>query len=176
MKEVWRTVPSFGRVFSASSKGRIRTKPRLVRFVSKAGNEAYRRKKGKILSPQKQNGGYLLVHLHLDDKRVAKTVHSLVIEAFKGKRPRGLDVRHYNGRRTDNRPSNLSYSTRSKNLKDMIRHGTCPFTGAKVTAAQVRKIRGLRGDYPAVLVARKFGLKSKQVYRIWSRENWKHVT
>jgi hypothetical protein len=51
---------------------------------------------------------------------ICKTVHSLVALAFHGPRPEGLDVAHGNCVKTDNRPSNLRYCTRSENLLDSV--------------------------------------------------------
>src|SRR5262249_12949164 len=34
------------------------------------------------------------------------------------------EVRHLNGIRTDNRPENLAWGTKSENMQDAVRHGT----------------------------------------------------
>lgn len=44
-------------------------------------------------------------------------IHDLIARAFLGNRPKGYDVDHINGNKTDNRPSNLRYVTRSENLR-----------------------------------------------------------
>ena len=53
-------------------------------------------------------------------------IHQIVLEAFCGPCPDGMEVLHGNGIRTDNRLSNLRYGTRSENNADSIRHGTHP--------------------------------------------------
>jgi hypothetical protein len=51
-------------------------------------------------------------------------VHALVIEAFVGPRPEGMQVRHLNGDPTDNRLSNLAYGSPAENVADSFAHGT----------------------------------------------------
>lgn len=98
--EIWKPIP--GSRYEASSLGRIRG-PR-----------------GNILKLNAHALGYQIVDVRFDDepKTKTRTVHSLVAMAFHGPRPDGLDVAHGNCIKTDNRPSNLRYATRSENLID----------------------------------------------------------
>lgn len=50
-------------------------------------------------------------------------VHILVAEAFHGPRPPGMEVRHLNGVKLDNRAENLRWGTDSENMLDIVRHG-----------------------------------------------------
>lgn len=56
-----------------------------------------------------------------------RSVHSLVAQAFVGRRPEGMEVRHLDGDRMNNRASNLAYGTKSDNHYDQVAHGTHPF-------------------------------------------------
>lgn len=159
--------------YAISSLGRVKALDIWLRFVSKGGRECWRFKKERLISQNKQNGGYLIVHLYKDDKRVAKTVHSLVAAAFIGTRPKGLDVCHKDGVRTHNHAKNLEYGTRSKNLKEMIAHGTCPFTNAKLSPKDVVAIRKESGTYQQI--SDRYGISVKQYWRIKSRKNWGHI-
>ncbi|QBX36886.1 hypothetical protein E4M02_04415 [Brevundimonas sp. S30B] len=98
--EIWKPIP--GSDYEASSLGRIRS-PR-----------------GVILKPQPHTMGYHIVQVKRgsDTRCRTVTVHSLVAAAFHGPRPDGLDIAHGNCIKTDNRPSNLRYATRSENLRD----------------------------------------------------------
>lgn len=51
-------------------------------------------------------------------------VHHLVALMAYGRRPSGLQLRHKNGIRTDNRAANLEYCSRAKNTADRHKHGT----------------------------------------------------
>lgn len=51
-------------------------------------------------------------------------IHHLVAQAFIGPKPEGMEVRHANDIRDDNRAENLSYGTRSENMYDSIRNGS----------------------------------------------------
>jgi hypothetical protein len=51
----------------------------------------------------------------------------LVLTAFVGSRPSGLEGCHRNGDPTDNRLENLRWDTRTANIFDAVAHGTHPF-------------------------------------------------
>lgn len=50
-------------------------------------------------------------------------MHYLVLLAFIGPRPDGLEIRHRNGKPADNRLRNLCYGTKSANMRDIPAHG-----------------------------------------------------
>jgi len=76
---------------------------------------------GVKLKIQKMSHGYLRVQVAT---RKRETVHKLVALAFFGPVPKGKEVRHLNGIRSDNRIENLKYGTRKENLDDRVLHGT----------------------------------------------------
>ena len=117
--EIWKPIPGFNDWYEASSLGRIRSKPRVIHQSN--GNKQHR--KGAILKPG-TNKGYKMVVLCADGKRKSVTVHSLVALAFLGPRGSGIQVRHKDGTRDNNKVSNLEYGTRSENTKDSVEHGT----------------------------------------------------
>lgn len=51
-------------------------------------------------------------------------VHQLVAAAFIGPAPHGTEVRHKDGHRGNNVPSNLEHGSSSDNTLDAVRHGT----------------------------------------------------
>ncbi len=70
-------------------------------------------------------------------------IHRLVLMAFVGPCPNGMECCHYNDIADDNRLDNLRWDTRKNNHVDMIRHGTVSrkITNGKLSDKQVRQIR-----------------------------------
>lgn len=176
MRAIWKKVPSMPH-YAVSNIGQVKALDIRLRFVDKLGRPQWRNKKEKIISQQKQNGGYCIVHLYKNNIRKAKTVHSLVAEAFIGKRPQGLDVCHKNGKRHDNRLSNLRYATCSENFKDMHRHGTfySRITNSTLMPKDIYKIRELKGVVCAVVLGDRYGIKRHAINRIWRGATWGHI-
>lgn len=105
------------------------------------------RRKGRFLKLSIATGGYRRVNLYKDGKRHHKFVHRLILEAFVGPCPDGMEGCHNNGDPADNRLENLRWDTRSCNILDAIRHGTFVDNRgekngmAKLNRAQVEEIR-----------------------------------
>ena len=77
----------------------------------------YNTPRPRKLRPSAHRNGYLSVSVSVDNKAKRALVHRLVAEAFHGPAPDRHDVCHLNHDRTDNRPENLKYGTRSENCK-----------------------------------------------------------
>lgn len=72
----------------------------------------------------KDKDGYWRVGIMVDGKLKLVGVHRLVCETFNGPCPGdGMEVRHLDGNKTNNVPSNLQWGTRKENAEDMVRHG-----------------------------------------------------
>jgi len=74
------------------------------------------------LKPRRRNG-YQFVNLSIENRTKVIGVHRLIAEAFHGPRPDKHDVCHLNHDRSDNRPENLCYGTRSENCKQSAEDG-----------------------------------------------------
>lgn len=70
--------------------------------------------------------GHWFVGLYADRSRRLFYVHVLVLTAFRGPCPVGLQGCHNNGNRDDNRLTNLRWDTQSSNSVDAIKHGVKP--------------------------------------------------
>jgi hypothetical protein len=122
MTEIWRPIPGYVGIYEISSLGRCRSLDRVVIKMTR-GRPAQHRLKGRVLRPAVSARGYLVVGL----ARRTAYLHQLVLRAFVGERPPGLQAAHNNGDRLDNRLSNLRYATPKANTADRYLHGTVLF-------------------------------------------------
>jgi hypothetical protein len=71
------------------------------------------------------NHGYLFVQMCLNGKHRKRYAHRLVLEAFVGPCPEGMECRHFpDGDPTNNKLSNLSWATHLENQRDKPAQGT----------------------------------------------------
>lgn len=114
--ERWLPVVGYEGYYEVSDQGRVRSLPRLTRKGNLTG--------GRILSPSGGKSDYRRVDLWVNGVARTRLVHGLMMEAFAGPRPEGMEIRHLDGTRSNNRwPDNLAYGTRSENQQDTVRHG-----------------------------------------------------
>ena len=112
--EIWVPVPGYD--LEASDSGRLRT------TSAYPGRLAGRYPRGFVLTGAKRNGYIRIRCSATQGKQVS--AHVLVALAWHGPKPPGLEVRHLNGVRDDNRPANLRWGTAAENTEDKRRHGT----------------------------------------------------
>ena len=136
--EIWRDIPGYEGTYQVSSLGRIRSLPRVIPVYDSVRQVTYARPcPGKILRQAVcDKAGHVSVHLGKHCRGIP--VHQLVMLAFQGCPPPGLEAMHLNGIPTDNRPENLQYGTHSQNMIDMYRIGK---GNLRLTPEEVRQIR-----------------------------------
>ena len=119
-EEVWKDIPGYEGKYQVSNLGRVKSLERKVRGVNHyTGKDFFRTIPERILRPGKScKSGHVSVVLGHGER--GKPVHQLVMLAFVGPPPVGMEVRHLNGNPTDNRLENLSYGTRTENILDVI--------------------------------------------------------
>lgn len=165
---VWK--PLFGGIFEASSDGRIR----------RAIKTRYNQKLGEIALTNNPSHPYLKCGLILNGKLKRFSVHRLILLAFRGPCPIGMEGAHLNGNAKDNRIENLAYKTKLENEGDKITHGTRPrgeHVGAsRLTADKVRLIRSdLRRGMTAVELAKRYEVHPGTIRQIRRGKTWQHV-
>lgn len=114
--EVWTPVPGWEGLYEVSDHGAVRSLDRVDRF----GRYFH----GQTLSADTIKGGYKRVTMASGSRRERRQIHHLVLEAFVGPRPMGMEGCHGNGHPDDNRLANLRWDTRPENARDTVRHGT----------------------------------------------------
>lgn len=72
---------------------------------------------------QRKESGHMFVCLMRNGERISRKVCHLVLEAFVGPRPDGLEACHGDDVSTHNRLSNLRWDTKSANGFDQVRNG-----------------------------------------------------
>ena len=122
MIEKWRKVNGYAGIYEVSNFGRVKS---LDRVVFNKGNGANANKRGKVLKPNKDRGGYLYVGLYDSNNKKTSSVkiHRLVAFAFCIGYEDGLEVNHKDGVRNNNNSNNLEWCTRSENIRDTFKRG-----------------------------------------------------
>lgn len=123
MQEQWRPALGFEGLYEVSDEGRVRS---LDRVVPNGNHSKFLR--GKVLAQavNPARGGYRSVTLYIDGRGHNRNPHRLVLEAFVGPRPIGMQACHRDGDPTNNRLDNLRWDSVSENNRDQVRHGTHP--------------------------------------------------
>lgn len=113
MTERWKPVLGYEGRYEVSDQGRVKS------LLT-----------NKILSPWvRPDSGKAQVTLHGEVlKQQVRLVHILVLEAFIGPRPPGLEGLHRNDIGNDNTLTNLRWGTRSENMLDRVANGKHHFT------------------------------------------------
>jgi HNH endonuclease/NUMOD4 motif len=163
--EEWRLVAACP-AYSVSNRGRVRRDA-----------PGPRTRAGRIVRVAPARG-YLIVNLCHAGRRLCRTVHSLVAEAFLGPYPAGMEVNHRDGDKRNADVRNLEYVTRADNRRHAYRTGLQDARGqqnghAKLTAEQVRAIRA-SSALPWALAA-EHGVSQGCVADVLARRTWRHL-
>ena len=111
MTERWLPVVGYEGLYEVSDLGGVR------RVVADDA-EPY------VLKASANKKGHLHVSLSRDGERKDFLVHRLVLIAFVGPCPEGMEACHNDGRPANNVVSNLRWDTQSANTFDRVKHGT----------------------------------------------------
>lgn len=134
------------------------------------------------LSPRPQVRGYYSVLLSKDGIGSDFLIHRLVLLAFVGPCPDGMEACHNNGISGDNRLENLRWDTHRANSADQKIHGTkwgwpgANNPNAKLTEEQAIEVIRLRGvGLTAKAIAKMFNMSTSGVFDIEKGKNWPHL-
>lgn len=127
--EHWLPVVDWEGYYEVSDQGRVRSLARVVTARLDSARPGLRKTipaHDMTLIPRKCKEAappYFVVQFSRGKTRVTPFVHRLVLEAFVGPCPEGMEGCHDNGDSLDNRLENLYWGTRSQNNMDRVRHG-----------------------------------------------------
>jgi len=89
------------------------------------------------------DNGYMTVTLSDNGKQKKRLVHKLVLEAFVGPCPEGMQTRHLKNDKLNNRLDNLKWGTLQEQVEDRKKHGSTPKGNkhhrSKLTEKEVRR-------------------------------------
>ena len=165
MKELWLPVVGFEGLYEISSFGRVKSL-----------------RKNRMMKPQNDKNGYKQVCLWKDRKHHTKKIHRLVLSAFFGPCPGGMECCHSDNDKSNNRIDNLRWDTHRTN--QVVDGGARGIIGkgqdnpmATLTEGIVLSIRRSYSENPRPHreVAADFGISRRLATRIIGRERWKHI-
>ncbi len=119
MEEVWKDIPGSEEIYQASTLGRIRSVNRIIYTT----DNKVRKQPGKILKPGKHYKGYYNVVLYKNKKSKTIFVHRLIATTFLENTYNKVWINHIDGIKTNNKVSNLEFSTISENIKHAFKNG-----------------------------------------------------
>lgn len=171
--ENWVQVPGYENLYEVSDLGSVRSMPR--KAMANYGERIYG---GKLLAPViRKADGYLVVSMYRFGVRSQRTIHTLVIEAFVGPAPDGMECCHNNGRKSDCRLENLRWGTKQENSKDKALHGTA-LKGSKNPSAKLCErdvIEILQSSGTCAEIAAKYSVSDVLIGNIRRGKSWRHV-
>lgn len=160
--EIWKSVPGYEGHYIVSNRGVV---------ASVKGEH-------KELTPLRQASGHLGVGLCLNGAKKRHRIHSLVLQAFRGERQPGQEVRHLDGDPENNRLENLVYGSSSENKADAYTHGARKSGQqshlAKVSDTDMAALKAMNGVCSSGEAAKRFGLSGGYVREVWRGEARSH--
>lgn len=176
LQEEWRPVVGWEGFYAVSNLGNVLSLDRVV--IKRNGHR--RRVQGRMLKVHLGSNGYLSVCLKRPDKQSVVCVHRLVLEAFVGPCPAGLEACHGKSGKYDNSLANLRWDTKRSNEQDKIADGAVlkgvAHPRATLTDDDVRSIRRARENgFQFNEIAAMFGITATHAHRIYHRVCWGHL-
>lgn len=185
--EEWMDVCGWEGYYQVSNLGRVRGLPRRVQKKKSKGVKLSVQAttffvKGRVMKPSSHRSGHKRIVFRRDDKPETHQVHKLVMMAFVGECPEGMEICHNNGDPANNYLYNLRYDTHANNVRDQERHGTRnPAKGedsgsAKLTEEDVKQIRQ-RFDSGEMQksIHKDFSVGKTTINSVCRRKTWPHV-
>jgi hypothetical protein len=169
-EERWAPIAEWEGFYAVSTEGRIRSEARIV-SRSDGSQQSVRE---RVLKLGVHSGGYLSVVLCRDGIPRSVFVHRIVLQAFVGPCPRGMESRHLDGDKANPRLGNLAWGTPVENAADRARHGR-QVSGERVGNSKLTRVAvdRIRLDGRAhTKIAADFGVSQTMISRIKRGAAW----
>jgi len=171
IQEIWKPIINYEGLYEISNYGRVK------RF-----NRDKKRRPFKIRKLKKYNKyGHLSINLCKESKVKIFQAHRLVLEAFVGPCPPGMEGCHNNGNPSDNFVGNLRYDTHKNNIHDKIKHNT-DNKGSKHNMAILNDIKVLeilklleKGELTHKKIAARYNVSRHTITKINNKKIWRHL-
>ena len=179
MTEEWKPVYGYEDCYAVSDRGNLvrtsLTKKRITQIW-------------RPVKPKTNWQGYKVFGLCKDKIKSFRFAHRLVWEAFKEPLKPKQQINHLNGKKADNRLSNLESCNHSQNMTHAFRVLKRPAPNnpnygskngcAKLNEQKVAEILALyaTGKYTQQFLAQKFDVSQRNISLITRREKWQHVS
>lgn len=168
-------IAGFNGMYEVGNCGGVRS------YRKPSGRGLFIRAIAREMKPSLANG-YPFVNLYCTGAKKPKKfyVHSLVLTAFVGPRPKGKECGHLDGKRTHCGLKNLAWITHKENVGHTLEHGTRnqgeKQGSSKLNAAKVIRMRKqFHGGATQSELKKEFGVCFAQVHRIVHGQQWKHI-
>lgn len=173
--EEWRDIAGFEGVYKVSSWGRVYS----VLRIEPMKNGRLREYGGRILEPTSTQE-YPAVTLYKGGSKTQRKIHLLVLQAFVGAAPDGMEACHNDGNAWNARLSNLRYDTHAANVLDRFRHGTVlrgeQIKSSKLSEQEVRQIKAMLAEgFKARDLSVIFNISPENIWKIERGDGWQHV-
>ena len=158
--ETWKYIPGYEGQYQVSTLGNVRS------FVL--------HKEGRLRALTKAKKGHVWVNL---GRGTNFTVHTLVLRAFVGEPPFGMECCHNDGNPSNNALYNLRWDTRAENAKDMYRQNN--HANQKLNTSKVKQIKEMlakplqRGDLSKI--AKQYGVSLSAISCIKRKKTYDYA-
>jgi predicted XRE-type DNA-binding protein len=150
-------------------------------FINDKGQ--VKNKKGNILKPATDKGGYKWIILQRNKVKKYKYIHRLVAECLLPNPHNKKEVNHKNGIKDDNRVENLEWCTPSENVLHSIKEGLrVPLKGSEIGNSKLKEsdvitIKNMlkKGDVLQKNIAEMFNITPTTVSDIKKGRSWSHI-
>jgi hypothetical protein len=174
MSEEWKivTIAEFADLYEVSNFGEVRSLDR-IGSGGRAGKGA-RHYRGRIMRPHVTRKGYLTIYLRSAPSYRNVQVHRLVAMAFIPN-PHGLpEVNHIDCDKTNNRVTNLEWTSRNGNHAHAVKSGLHMACIRKLSDEDVVHIIAMGEMLSHAEIARRYGVNQSTVTRIINGQRRQH--